>query len=146
MLLLPAVALATFGVLQWSGDRRAESERPRVEAFVRQVVEAAASDPGSVPPALAMSEPVVAGEVSRRLAAAVRSARGAIAVQVISGDALREGGSATHTAFVRVPGGAASALRVVAEPGDPVIVVIGVEDAPPDATPAQAGAPPLPAP
>lgn len=146
MVLLPAIACATFAVLQWSGSRRAESERPRVEAFVRQVADAIAADPDSVPPALAMSEPVVASEVARRLSAAARAADGALAVRVVNGDALREEGTATHTAYVRVPGGVATALRLVAEPGDPVIVVIGVEDAPPDGAPGQAAAPPLPAP
>lgn len=146
MILLPAIALATFGVLQWSGSRRAESERPRVEVFVRQVTDAIAAGPDSVPPALAMSEPVIAAEVTRRISLAARAGRGALAVRVVVGDPLREGGAATHTAFVRAPGSAAAALRLVAEPGDPVITVIGVEDAPPDDPPGQAGAPPLPLP
>lgn len=129
LVVLPVVVLATFGALSWWNSRAAERERPRVELFMNQVVDAIALEPSAVPPALAMSEPVVANALARRVAAAVRAAGPeACAVSVVDGDVALPGGSATHTAYVTAVGGPSTRVRLVARAGDPIILVIGVED------------------
>ncbi|MBU3728225.1 MAG: hypothetical protein FGM37_03115 [Phycisphaerales bacterium] len=129
LIVLPIIVLATFGALSWWNSRAAERERPRVQLFMGQVVDAIALDAMVVPPALAMSEPIVANELARRVAAAVRAAGPeACAVSVVDGDVSLPGGAATHTAFVTAIGGPATRVRLVARAGDPIILVIGVED------------------
>jgi hypothetical protein len=131
LVVLPLLVVLTFGAMTWWNARTAERERPRVELFVNQVVDAMALDDSVVPPALAMSHPTVAGEVARRVRAAVRAAgTSRCIVQVMDGDSSESGGEATHTAYVMAPGGPVSRIRLLARAGDPVILVIGVEDAP----------------
>jgi hypothetical protein len=129
LFVLPVLVLATFGALSWWNSRAAERERPRVELFMGQIVDAIGLDATAVPPALAMSEPIVAHELARRVAAAVRL-RGpeACAVSVVEGDLALPGGAATHTAYVTAAGGPSTRVRLVARAGDPIILVIGVED------------------
>lgn len=129
LVVLPIVVLATFGALSWWNSRAAERERPRVELFMNQIVDAIALDASAVPPALAMSEPIVANELARRVAAAVRaSGPEACGVSVVDGDVALPGGAATHTAYVTAVGGPSTRVRVIARAGDPIILVIGVED------------------
>ena len=129
LIVLPIIVLATFGALSWWNSRAAERERPRVRLFMGQVVDAIALDSTVVPPALAMSEPIVANELARRVAAAVRaSGPEACAVSVVDGDVSQPGGAATHTAYVTAMGGPSTRVRLVARAGDPIILVIGVED------------------
>jgi hypothetical protein len=129
LIVMPLIVLAVFGSLTWWNSRAAERERPRVELFMNQVVDAIGLDADAVPPALAMSEPIVANELARRVAAAVRAAGPkACAVRVVDGDVSQPGGAATHTAYVTAVGGASTRVRLVARAGDPIILVIGVED------------------
>lgn len=129
LFVLPVLVLATFGALSWWNSRAAERERPRVELFMGQIVDAIGLDVDAVPPALAMSEPIVANELARRVAAAVRAGGPeACAVSVVDGDVALPGGAATHTAYVTSAGGPSTRVRLVARAGDPIILVIGVED------------------
>lgn len=129
VVMLPLLVLAMFGALSWWNSRAAERERPRVELFMGQIVEAIGLDATVVPPALAMSEPIVANELARRVAAAVRAGgRESCAVSVVDGDVALPGGAATHTAYVTAAGGPSTRVRLVARAGDPIILVIGVED------------------
>lgn len=129
LIVMPIIVLAVFGALSWWSSRAAERERPRVKLFMDQIVDAVALDATVVPPALAMSEPVVANELARRVAAAVRAAGPeACGVSVVDGDVSLPGGAATHTAYVTAVGGPSTRVRLIARAGDPIILVIGVED------------------